>query len=150
MNPSYISTARTQLEELKQIMMKHADTAIHPMALLIMPDGAQVIMVMEWRSPKEKEIVLRKMCDAARAADAVAVILLGTSRAYLGTDLFLLDDQADDPVMFLFAGIHVPDEKVYCLGQIYSSVGGELVFLEEMNSSSHYISPFKFPPIWDR
>jgi len=100
------------------------------------------MMVMEWRSEAEKEIVLKRMTTAARVSGAAAVILFGTSRAYLAK-------QAEDPVMFLFAGIHVPGEKAYTLGQVYSSVGGELVFLEEMNSSSHDILPFEIPEIWE-
>jgi len=141
-NPAYLTLARTQLEELRQLMAKHSDTAIHPMALLIMPNNSQVIIVMEWRSTEEKEIVLRKLGDAARAADAIAVILFGTATA-------ILAKQLDEPVSFLFAGIHVPGEKTYCLGQIFAMVAGELVFLEELNSSEHDILPFQIPPIWE-
>jgi len=101
-------------------------------------------MILEWRSEEEKEIVIGKMCAAARAAGAAAVILFGTSRAFMPKDL------GTEPVLFLFASIYTPSEKSYTMGQVYTQVDGELMFLDEMNTATHDILPFETPPIWEK
>jgi len=143
MNPNYIEIARTQLENLKQIMIRHKDTAIHPIALVIAPDNSQFMMVMEWRSEEERVIVIEKMCMAARAVKAAAVILFGTSRAFMPKEL------GTEPTLFLFANIYTPGEKGYIMGQVFTQVDGELVFLDEMNSTLQDILPFEAPAIWE-
>ena len=141
MDPRYITTARAYLDEFKKIMVTYKDSAIHPVALFIMPNLAEVMMVMEWRSPEEKDVVLDKMVVAARAAGAAAVVVFGTANA-------LMPQLGDVPALFLFADIHVPNEKTYSLGQIYALVDGNIVFLDEMNSSTHNILFFQIPSIW--
>lgn len=102
------------------------------------------MIIMEWHNNEEKEIVIGKMCLAARKVGAAAVILCGTSRA------FMPKETGTEPVLFLFACIYTPEEKDYIMGQVYTQVDGELVFLDEMNTASHDILPFEAPPIWEK
>src|SRR5712692_6885949 len=105
----YETIAGDQLEAFKQILNQHKDGALHPVALLIGPTGKQLMVVMEFRSPAEEEIVLAKLVNTVRSAGATAVILFGTANTFIPA-------YGNDPVPFLFASILESTHKQCRLG----------------------------------
>jgi hypothetical protein len=142
MDSHYIAAARLQQEDFKDIMRKHKQGFVHPAALLFLPDDSRLLIVMEFRSKAEEEIVLRNLAAYVRESKAKAVILFGTAQTFIAT-------YGADPVWFLFASIYVPSEKVYTLGHVYTVIEGEPIFGEEFNSGEKEISPWQFPAFWE-
>jgi hypothetical protein len=143
MNEIFITMARDWLATFKGHMQERKVGSYHPCALVIPPDANAFLLVMEWHSAEEEQIVKEKLATYVREAGAVAVIMFGTAKTFIPS-------MGAFPVPFLFASIHTPDLPVYTFGQTVTMVDGEPLFGEEFDSKVHNISPWQAPDFWGK
>jgi hypothetical protein len=140
MHQELTTLVRSQLDMFKQIMVTQKDKAICPTALLIQPNGEQFMIVMEWRSEEEKEIVLAKLCGAVYTARALAVVLT------MAVNVLMTKTNQAEAV--LLSTLYVPSQKPFSIGYKFAMVEQEPVFGEEISSADIIISPFPVPDLW--
>jgi hypothetical protein len=142
MNEIFITMARDWFATFKGHMQERKMKGYNPVALLIAP-GNELMIVMDWKTLEEQKIVLEKLVAAIREMECIAVILFGTAYTQY-------PDMGTEPVPFLFANIHTPDEPIYTIGQTYSVLEGETIFGEEIDSLTHDVTPWQVPAFWEK